>query len=426
MWPAECVNARIPPVETGVDKDGKDITTKASTWLRQNRPIAQLTWAPGYPDLIERCVATPGGFVNHDSSSIFNTYRPPNIDWQNGDPEKAQRWVDFVEYLYPTEGRRFIQWMAAKVQKPDLKINHGIVLGGAPGIGKDTLIAPLREAVGPWNFAEIRPSELISQYNPYVQSVILRINEAHDLGDIKHVAFHEATKNLMTSPPEMLPCNDKYARRHNVLNALGVIITTNHRTNGIFLPADDRRHFVMWSEATKEKIAEDLGPRFFTEMWTWYTRGGFRDIAAYLNTLDLGDFSRTEPPPKTPAFYEIVYANQNSEDAELADAIERLGNPLVLTLSLILSRADSNLQEMAKDPRGKNSIRFKLERAGYVSVANPNANDGLWKVGGRRQKIWAAKDLSLVGRGEAAEALVKADGQLSALDTFLQAGGRLQ
>ena len=37
-------------------------------------------------------------------------------------------------------------------------------------------------------------------------------------------------------------------KEYNVLNLSGVIITTNHKTDGIYLPADDRRHFVAWSE----------------------------------------------------------------------------------------------------------------------------------------------------------------------------------
>jgi hypothetical protein len=36
----------------------------------------------------------------------------------------------------------------------------------------------------------------------------------------------------------------KNLREHYVPNITGVIITTNHKSDGIFLPADDRRHFL--------------------------------------------------------------------------------------------------------------------------------------------------------------------------------------
>ena len=52
-WPASSVNARIPPVPIFdakgplLDENGKQKKLKASTWLDQNRPVEQMTWAPG-------------------------------------------------------------------------------------------------------------------------------------------------------------------------------------------------------------------------------------------------------------------------------------------------------------------------------------------------------------------------------------------
>ena len=55
----------------------------------------------------------------------------------------------------------------------------------------------------------------------------------------------------------MLRVDEKHLREHYVLNCCGVIITTNHKTDGIYLPADDRRHFVAWSNLTKDDFDED-------------------------------------------------------------------------------------------------------------------------------------------------------------------------
>jgi hypothetical protein len=56
-------------------------------------------------------------------------------------------------------------------------------------------------------------------------------------------------KIYTASPPDVLRVNEKFLREHYVLNCTGVIITTNHRLDGMYLPADDRRHYVAWSEA---------------------------------------------------------------------------------------------------------------------------------------------------------------------------------
>jgi hypothetical protein len=37
------------------------------------------------------------------------------------------------------------------------KINHALILGGNQGVGKDTLLEPVKRAVGAWNFLEVSP-----------------------------------------------------------------------------------------------------------------------------------------------------------------------------------------------------------------------------------------------------------------------------
>jgi hypothetical protein len=151
------------------------------------------------------------------------------------------------------------------------------VLGGVSGIGKDTILEPVKRAIGPWNFSEVAPGDLFQTYNGYLKSVILRISEARDLGDVNRYSFYEHTKTLMAAPPDVRRCNEKYLREHSVFNVTGVIITTNHKTDGIYLPEDDRRHYVAWSPVTKESFPND----FWQNHWRWYENGGLvkKDLA---------------------------------------------------------------------------------------------------------------------------------------------------
>ena len=127
-----------------------------------------------------------------------------------------------------------------------MKINHGIVLGGGPGIGKDTMVEPVKRSVGPWNFQEVNPKQMLGRVNSFLKSVIIRVNEARDLGDFDRFAFYDHTKTLMAAPPDVLRVDEKFQREYCVLSVCGVIITTNHKADGIYLPPDDRRHFVCW------------------------------------------------------------------------------------------------------------------------------------------------------------------------------------
>ena len=226
--------------------------------------------------------------------------------------------------LYPKAvAHHVIQWFAHRVQRPQEKINHALVLGGPQGIGKDTMLEPVKHAVGPWNFHEISPQHMLGRFNGFLRSVILRVNEARDLGDIDRFQFYDHMKAYTAAPPDVLRVDEKHLREYIILNCCGVIITSNHKADGIYLPADDRRHYVAWSNCSKE----DFAPEYWSRLWSWYRNGGFEHVTAYLAGLDIASFDAKAPPPKTAAFWDIVDASRAPEDAELADVLDRLGRP---------------------------------------------------------------------------------------------------
>ena len=123
---------------------------------------------------------------------------------------------------------------------------------------KTPLLEPVKHAVGPWNFHEVSPQHLLGRFNGFLKSVILRVNEARDLGDINRFDFYDHMKAYTAAPPDVLRVDEKNLREYSVLNCCGVIITTNHKADGIYLPADDRRHFVAWSDLSKDRLRRQL------------------------------------------------------------------------------------------------------------------------------------------------------------------------
>jgi hypothetical protein len=385
IWPAASVNSRIPPVT--ITENGKEKKISASAWLANNRAVEQMTWAPGLPMIVPDRLVSEGGWIERKGVSCFNLYRPPTI--RRGDPNQAGLWLNLVEQIFPNDYKHIVSWLAHRVQYPEAKINHALVLGGAMGIGKDTILEPAKHAVGPWNFREVSPQQMLGRFNGFLKSVILRINEARDLGDVNRFAFYDHMKAYTAAPPDVLRCDEKNLREHSVLNVCGVVITTNYKTDGIYLPADDRRHYVAWSEHVKENFTKE----FWDRIWTWYARGGMCHVAAYLTKLDLAQFNPKAPPPKTRAFFDIVDANRAPEDAELADILDRLGNPDATTLARISNEAIGEFQVWLRDRKNRRMIPHRLESSGYVPVRNEGADDGLWKLNGRRQVIYANKTL---------------------------------
>lgn len=396
LWVGASVNARLPRVaqfdqygQPMLNAKGEPVTMSPTLWLDKNRPVEQMTWCPGLPMLIADRLVVAGGWIERPDVTCFNLYLPPRLAL--GDPSQAGPWLEHLHTIFPEDAAHITHWLAQRVQRPADKINHALVLGGAQGVGKDTLLEPVKYAVGPWNFQDISPTHLLGRFNGFAKSVVLRVNEARDLGDLDRFSFYDHTKLYTAAPPDVLRVDEKHLREHYVFNCLGFIITTNHKTDGIYLPADDRRHYVAWSTRTKEEFT----PEYWNQLWAWYQRGGFSHVAAYLAEFDLSAFDAKTPPPKTMAFWDIVAANNAPEDAELADVLDALGNPDAVTLGQLIERAvGTDTADWLMDRKNRRAIPHRMERCRYVPVRNPDADDGLWKVDGRRQTVYAKANLT--------------------------------
>jgi hypothetical protein len=429
LWPSASVCSRIAPIQVGKNKDGAPKFISAAAWLDQNRAVEQMTWFPGEPQLIKDRLINSGGWIDRPGVVVFNLYLPPTLAL--GDPGKAGSWLDHVRRVYPNDVDHIVKWLAHRVQKPNEKTNHVLVLGGLQGIGKDSLLEPVKRAIGPWNFREVSPVQLTGRFNGFLKSVILRVSEARDLGEVNRYSFYEHLKAMTASPPDVLRIDEKNRPEYDIPNLCGVVITTNHKTDGIFLPADDRRHYVAWSELTKESFTTD----YWDKLWGWYEDAGYGHVAAYLATLDLSNFNAKAPPPQTPAFWGIVDANRAPEDAELADVIDALAlkdaggdpipdSPVAFALSAVQAKANmlaprDGFGEMLKtsfavwlaDRKNRRQIPHRFEQCGYTPVRNDAAKDGLWVIGGMRQVVYALCDLPQRDRLSAAN-LVRATGQI--------------
>jgi Bifunctional DNA primase/polymerase, N-terminal/Family of unknown function (DUF5906) len=409
-WPGASVNSRLPKIEvTTAAGELKEVAP--TSWLDLHRSVEQMTWCPDEPMLIrDRLFIPAGGWVVRPGVMSLNHYRPPSLE--RGDADEATRWIEHVHRLYSKDdAHHIIRWLAHRVQRPAEKINHALVLGGLQGIGKDTLLEPAIHAVGPWNVQDISPSALLGSFNSYLKSVILRVSEAHDLGDTNRFALYERLKAYTAAPPDALRVNEKHLREYAIPNCVGVLITTNHRSDGMFLVEDDRRHYVAWSNRTKE----DFEPEYWRGIWGWYDAGGLGHVAAYLRELDLSDFDPKAPPPKTAAFWEMVETGRAPEDAEIADALDELGTPDpgppgqiqlpdAITLEQIRGKAGPGLDEWLTDRKNRRVIPHRLYACGYVPVRNPDRQDGLWRLKGTRQVIYAKAALSPGQQMQAARA----------------------
>jgi hypothetical protein len=393
-WPAASVNGRVQWPEV----NGKRVPP--ATWLDANRPVEQMAWHPAEPELIDDRVLQVSGWVRHVGAKVFNQYRPP--ERLEGDGNEAGPWLDHVRYVYPEDADHISRWLAHRAQRPGEKCNHALVLGGLQGIGKDTLLEPVKAAVGPWNWSDISPTQMLGRFNGFAKSVVIRVSEARDLGDVDRFGFYDHSKGFIAAPPDVIRVDEKHLRETYVANVCGVIITTNHLGDGLYLPADDRRHYVAWSPRSRD----DFAPDYWNRIYGWFDSGGSGHVCAYLAALDLRAFDAKAPPPKTAAFWSIVAAGDAPESGELRDVIEELGSPVALTLEQVIERAETHLSgDLAYDlgdRKSRRTIPHKLERVGYVPVRNPDSDDGLFRINKQRRRVYAQRQLPLAEQVRAA------------------------
>jgi hypothetical protein len=95
------------------------------------------------------------------------------------------------------------------------------------------------------------------------------------MGEFDRFKFYAHMKVYLAAPPDVLRVDEKNLREHSVFNVCGVELTTNHKVDGIYLPADDRGHFVAWSDCKKE----DFDKAHWNGLWSWYEREGFGHVA---------------------------------------------------------------------------------------------------------------------------------------------------
>jgi hypothetical protein len=387
LFSAASVDKHIGRVKDAMKTEGPGVL--ASTFLSQNRFVKSIGWAPGEPIIVKDKVLTIDGWLRSPGDLTFNRYIPPSIEHIEGDVSK---YLNHIKFVYPNEWSHTVNWLAHRVQFPGDKINHCLDFIGPQGIGKDTIVAPVIAAIGSQNFKQITAKVFYnSEWNDYLQSVILRINEVHDLGGESRYGFYDATKDVVTNPPETHRINTKHVPQYAALNVCGVIMTSNH-PDALYIHPDDRRHFVCVSTRTKEQFP----PGYFDEMHAWFRNGGNEAVAHYLANLDLSAFNAMATPPKTAGWHMVVAAGLAPESGDLSDVIEALGKPAALTLSMIRKKTppDSQLRLLFEDAKLRRVIPKRLAEAGYIAVANPDAIDGRWRTFAGRIAIYARQELS--------------------------------
>jgi hypothetical protein len=328
------------------------------------------TWWPGMPQIVRDWFVDGNGFYEAPGRRIFNTYRP--VPRARGDAREAGPWIEHVKSLWPDprEHEHFFNVCAHMVQHPEEKCHCGIVLSGQQGIGKDSALQPVRHAVGMWNTKDVEPDALFGQFRPFLQTLMLVVNEAKPAqDDFSAISLYNTWKPWMAAPPETLPVNDKHVKIRHIVNLLRVFITTNNWLD-LYIPPDDRRMFIMHSYLMKGWHTETKGEDYFRNLWGWLNAGGFGHAAAWLHERDLSNFDPKAEVEKTSGWLAVSQTWGEYDDG-IGFALDALGRPPVLLGTELIDPQFDNHEDVMHMMKSPRKIGHRMQREGYVLVKSP-------------------------------------------------------
>lgn len=377
------------------------------------------TWWPGMPQFIKNLFIDDAGSRPSKGCRILNLYRAPPEAAAEVSAEAASVWVEHVKKLWPDprEHTYFFNYCAHMLQHPEEKANAAIVLSGAQRIGKDAALFPVRAAVGDWNVKNIDPDDLFSQFKPWVQTLMLVVNEVRPTKDEFHASsMYNILKPLIAAPPDMLPLNDKNRKLRYVVNVMRVFMTTNNWLS-MYIPSDDHRMFIMHSTLPKLWHAASE-PEYFSKLFRWYkVERGCECVAAWLRARDLSTFDPKAAPTQTEGWQAITSSWDEPEDG-VRFALETLKWPDVVFGSELADPQFDGYEEVMNLLKSPRKIVQRMARSGYrqgplaTAVEGAGVEDGRWvfrsgSSGKFRSRLVFLKESAQIVNGSALKMIVE-------------------
>lgn len=362
--------------ETGAERlipPSKDIMR-----IESDQTVEAATWWPGKPQIIKNLFIDANGARPAQGRRIYNQYAPPPAATATKDCAEPLLWIEHVKALWPEDHEYFFDYCAHMVQRPEEKCNSAIVLSGAQGIGKDAALRPIKTAMGSWNVKSIDPDELFSPYKPWLQTVMLVVDEVRPNKDEFHASsMYNILKPMIAAPPDTLPLNDKYMALRYVVNVMRIFITTNDWM-AMYIPAEDRRMFIMHSLRPQGWQP----PEYFAKLFGWFEGSGETEVAAWLMKRDLSQFNPKAQPRKTAGWQAVANTWSEPEDA-LDAALNALGRPPVLFGLELADAIFDDREDVARLLQSPRKIGFRMHKAGYTTIGCPTADR--WRFEGKRR-----------------------------------------
>lgn len=211
---------------------GWDIQT-ATAVLKERKylKVNDIMMAPNRPSL----------FRERDGSVYINTWIPPTLKPAKGPYPRIGRVLDWLT-RGDAEGKRWLlNWMALKVQNPDIVPKVAVVFTTEQGGGKGTLARLMMLMLGPENCAVISRGALESRFNSrWLPKLFVLADEVLSSENLKDLSDY--LKLLIDAPT--IELEGKGRDQRSIRNRLAWMFASNDRVTPVRVEKGDRRYTV--------------------------------------------------------------------------------------------------------------------------------------------------------------------------------------
>ena len=298
-----------------------------------------------------------GKIVTDNTTSAINLHTPSHVKSVAGNP---QPFLDFMEYMFPNEKEKYevMRWCATIIARLEARMEYGLLLvSERQGVGKTTLgssiLAPL---VGMQNVGFPTEGTIVqSEFNGWLANKRLCIvNEIYSGHSWK--AYNKLKSAITDREVEV---NEKYQRTYTIENWCHVFACSNSM-KALRMEEDDRRWF--YPEVTEEKWSRDK----FEYFHNWLKSGGISIVKHWAENF--GNYiQKGMPAPMTERKKELIIASRTEgqqEAAELAEALNRYHEPVVLAMKEVVAWVRQSVQGKVYDTDLE--IRKAMKEGGVI------------------------------------------------------------
>lgn len=306
-------------------------------------------------------------FFIADGIRYVNAYLPRTVpkadpDWQDYDAWKVCQ--NHIEFVFTSNAKILIQWMAHNVQFPGVKILWSPILIGVEGDGKTTIANMLKVAMGRPNVQEVSSEALFSDFNSWAEGACVRVMDEIRVPGERRTAAMNKLKPVITN--ETVEVVRKGKDGKEVINVTNYIAMSNHG-DALALTENDRRWAVMKTRfATKAEKDVATGDEYWEKLANAW-RNNPSVVRGWLLSVDLSDFNRTVGPMMNDEKRAMIEASRTSADADIREAIA-LGGEGVSKEVVATDCLNERVKEIGGRSLNTSTMANILREAGWMRL----------------------------------------------------------